>query len=360
MAILTVGELRQHLALAIRVELSTVPPYLYSAWSIEDQGSEAALLIRSIVVEEMLHAALVTNLLLAVGGEPDRADPSIPPHYPMLLPHHSPDLLMSLAPASHELVRDVFMELEKPKAVGAPAEDDAYESLGQFYEAIEVAIDALDDGTLFANHQPERQLGDEHYYRAVEDDAEDSGGLVLVHDASSADEAIEIIVHQGEGLQDDRWADPAHQELTHYAKLVEIADGTARIGAVRPMLVNPRTSDLPDAIRPVSDLFNGLYRALFLTMDEAFSGDGDQRKHVGRLYGLMSLLDPVARYLSDQPIGGGLVAAPTFEVVDLGPDPGAALAELAARVAPDHPALEPQLERIERVAAALTRPAVGA
>lgn len=360
MAILTVGELRAHLALALRVELSTVPPYLYAAWSIEDQGSEAALLIRSIVVEEMLHAALVSNLLLAVGGEPDLTDPSIPPHYPMLLPHHQPDILMSLAPASHELVREVFMELEKPKALGAPAEDDDYESLGQFYEAIEVAIDELDDGTLFSNHQPERQLGDEHYYRAVEDDADDSGGLVLVHDAASADEAIEIIVHQGEGLQDDRWADPAHQELTHYAKLVEIADGTAPIGLVRPMLVNPRTTDLPEAIRPVSDLFNGLYRGLFLTMADAFSGHGDQRKVVGRLYGLMSVLEPVARYLSDQPIGDGLVAGPTFEVVDLGPDPGTALAGLAAGVSSDHPALESQLERIGRLAASMARPTVGA
>jgi hypothetical protein len=267
---------------------------------------------------------------------------------------------MSLAPASHELVQDVFMELEKPKAVGSPAEDDEYESLGQFYDAIEVAIDALDDGTLFSNHQPERQLGDEHYYRAVEDDADDSGGLVFVHDAASADEAIEIIVHQGEGLQDDRWADPAHQELTHYAKLVEIADGTSPIGPVRPMLVNPRSTDLPERIRPVSDLFNGLYRGLFLTMAEAVSGQSDQRKAVGRMYGLMSLLEPVARYLSDQPIGGGLVAGPTFEAADLGPDPGAALAELAARVAPDHPALDTQLERVGRIAAAMARPAVSA
>lgn len=360
MAILTVGELREHLALALRVELATVPPYLYAAWSIEDQGSDAALLIKSIVVEEMLHAALVTNMLLAVGGEPDLADPTVPPHFPMLLPHHRPDLVLSLAPASHELIEDVFMVLEKPKAVGAPAEDDEYESLGQFYEAIEEAIDALDDGTLFADYQPERQVGDEHYYRAVEDDADDSGGLVLVHDAASADEAIEIIVHQGEGLQDDRWADPAHQELTHYAKLVEIADGTSPIGAVRPMLVNPRTTDLPESIRPVSDLFNGLYRTLFLTMAEAFSGSGDQRKLVGRLYGLMSLLASVGRYLSEVPIGDGLVAGPTFEVVDLGPDPALALVELAAAVAPDHPGLEPQLERVARLATAMARPAVGA
>ena len=65
MPITTPEELRQHLALAIQVELTTVPPYLYALYSIEDQTSEAARLIKSVVAEEMLHAALVANLLVA-------------------------------------------------------------------------------------------------------------------------------------------------------------------------------------------------------------------------------------------------------------------------------------------------------
>lgn len=56
MPIDTVDDLREHLLVAIEVELSTIPPYLYAMYSIEDQSSEAALLIRSVVVEEMLHA----------------------------------------------------------------------------------------------------------------------------------------------------------------------------------------------------------------------------------------------------------------------------------------------------------------
>ena len=59
MPIQTVPDLREHLELAIRVELSTIPLYLYAMYSIEEQTSEAALLIRSIVTEEMLHAVLV-------------------------------------------------------------------------------------------------------------------------------------------------------------------------------------------------------------------------------------------------------------------------------------------------------------
>jgi hypothetical protein len=53
--ITTTQELQVHLQLAIEVELTTVPPYLLAAWSIEDQASPAAVLLRSIVTEEMLH-----------------------------------------------------------------------------------------------------------------------------------------------------------------------------------------------------------------------------------------------------------------------------------------------------------------
>lgn len=73
MPIETTRDLHDHLELAIQIELATVPPYLYAMYSIDDLDSQAALLLRSIVVEEMLHAALVTNILLATGGTPDFA-----------------------------------------------------------------------------------------------------------------------------------------------------------------------------------------------------------------------------------------------------------------------------------------------
>jgi hypothetical protein len=69
MPIETTEDLLDHLEMAISIELATVPPYLFATYSIEDLDSQAALLLRSIVVEEMLHAALATNLLLATGGD---------------------------------------------------------------------------------------------------------------------------------------------------------------------------------------------------------------------------------------------------------------------------------------------------
>jgi hypothetical protein len=153
MVIRTPDQLREHLAVAMRVELSTIPPYLYAMYSIEDQRSEAARLIMSIVAEEMLHLALAANLLAAVGGEPGFLDPGLQPAYPGLLAHHRPDLPLHLAPASVDLVRSTFMVLERPGVAAAPPEADGYHTLGQFYAAIETAVEEL------SAERPDRKSG---------------------------------------------------------------------------------------------------------------------------------------------------------------------------------------------------------
>lgn len=343
-------ELRRHLAIAMRVELSTIPPYLYALYSIEEQGSEAAALIRSIVAEEMLHLALASNLLLAVGGQPDFLDPALRPSYPCPLPLIWPPLTLSMAPATPEQLRSTFLVLEQPDPIGNVAEHQAYDSLGEFYAAIEASIGRLAvDGDLFADVRLDRQLSDERFYGPIPHNVEESGDLMAVTDLASARAAIDVIVHQGEGLADTHWADPGRQELTHYAKLLRIADGTSPVGALRPMRTNPRAADYPDAVRPLSDLFNASYGAAFLLLDALYSDRPRKGGLVNRLYGLMShVLGPIARRLTELPLGDGTVAGPTFEWHDLGPDPAGHLAELAAAVAPDHPdlgeALVPLLE----------------
>ena len=351
--ITTPEELRRHLALAMRVELTTVPPYLYAMYSIEDQSSEAARLIKSVVAEEMLHAALVANLLVAVGGHPVFSDPDLIPVYPGLLPHHEPPLMLDLAPASPPLIRDVFMVIEKPETPGAPPEDDRFETLGQFYNALELAFEDLSERfDLFADIGADRQLADPRFYQPVEFDAEDSGNLMLVKDLDSACAAIEVVVHQGEGVSDERYADPSHQELTHFYKFEQIADGISSLGRVHPALVNPKTADLPPAIRPVSDLVNALYRFLYLTLHELYQPGADKGPLVDRLYRVMSgLLGPAARYLMGQPVGGGLVAGPTFEAYpfESGPAPADQIKGMAAQVLTDHPALAPLAPGFERL-----------
>jgi hypothetical protein len=352
MPITTPEELRTHLELAIGVELSTVPPYLYAMYSIEDQSSEATLLIRSVVAEEMLHAALAANLLLAVGGNPDFTSPDLMPRYPSDLPHHKPTLTLNIKPCSEQQVKELFLVIEQPETHAAPPEDDIYTSLGQFYHAIEKGLERIAEShDIFADPQTERQMANASYYQPVEFDAEDSGGLLLIDDIESAKEAIHIIVHQGEGVSDEKWADPTHQELTHYHKFLQIADGTAPIGKVARALVNPKTEEFPPVARDVSELFNAAYRYVYITMDGIFQASGNRDALVGRLYHLMSgVLSPLAHHLMTLPIREGFVAGPTFEVYDFGDsDPWDHLTALAARVAEEIPALHTVAEAVAKL-----------
>lgn len=344
MPITTREDLHEHLELAIKVELTTVPPYLYAMYSIEDPSSAPAVLLRSIVVEEMLHAVLAANVLLAVGGRPRFERRDYLPTYPGLVPHHIPPLEVRLEPCSTEVLRDVFARIEQPELHGAPAEPDEFETLGQFYHALEIGLaEVADADALFAEPQVDRQLADPAFYAPVEADAADSGGLMAVTDLASAREAIDIIIHQGEGLSDERWADPAHQELTHYYKLRQILDGVSPLGSVRPLPVDPRTRDYPEPIQPASELFNGAYRYMYLLLHRLMQPVPDKSATVDELYGVMTgVMTPLARFLVRQPLGAGLMAAPTFEVVDLpAHDARGYLARQAAQVATAWPELAP-------------------
>lgn len=340
MPIQSVADLRAHVALATRVELSTIPPYLYAMYSIKDPESKAARVIASVVVEEMLHLCLTVNLIVALGGEPDFA-PAVVPTYPSLLPHHRPPLTLELRRCTTEVVRDVFMAIERPAPVEAAPEDDEYETLGQFYRALEEALDELSaEIDLFATHQPKRQLSNASFYGPVPFDDPDSGGLILIHDRETAQQALEVIIHQGEGVGTDRWADPGHRELTHYHKFEQLERGATPIGETWPVLTNPTTAALPDRLRGPSDLFNACYALIFVTLRELFSGTVEQNPLIGRLYGLMSdCLTPTARYLVRQPIDDHTTAGPTFEPYPLGADPWARVTELASTAESTHPDL---------------------
>jgi hypothetical protein len=114
---------------------------------------------------------------------------------------------------------------------------------------------------------------------------------------------------------------------------------------------DPRVADLPESVRPVADVFNAIHELTFCTLDELFSGHGDQDVGIGQLYTLMSHgMRPTARYLVQQPVDGLRTAGPTFESVDLPGDPWSTTATLAADVAADRPALASVARRLDELA----------
>ena len=85
---------------------------------------------------------LTANLLNAVGGHPRLDSPRMLPGYPRCLPHGDCSFEVPLLRFSPEAL-DVFLKIEYPDLPGAPPESDAYEIIGQFYDAIRGGLSAL-------------------------------------------------------------------------------------------------------------------------------------------------------------------------------------------------------------------------
>ena len=96
------------------------PPYLTALFSIVD-GANAAVagILRSVVMEEMLHMSIAANVLSAVGGDPHISTPSFVPRYPGPLPmgigsEPRHPFAVPLKKMSLSLVERVFMVIEEP------------------------------------------------------------------------------------------------------------------------------------------------------------------------------------------------------------------------------------------------------
>lgn len=336
MAITTIDDLRQHLQWAIELEHATLPPYLCALYSIEEtQNREAFEVVHSVFIEEMLHLTLAANILNAVGGEPQIDTPSILPSYPTFLPHSDCAFQVPLLKFSKEAV-EVFLQIERPAEHDGVPEDDTYETIGQFYEAIEEGLKRLaaelGEEAIFCG-DPARQVTDALYYGG-------SGRIVAVADLTSALAALEEIVEQGEGLQhaevwdgDRDMFHPEREEVAHYFRFNELLLGrryrrgdTPQSGptgeevavdwaAVRDMRPNPRSADFPDGseVRREVDEFNHLYSGVLHLLHECFNGSPSLLAvATGAMYGLKEQ----AIRLMTMPAGDGeTTAGPSFEYV---------------------------------------------
>jgi Ferritin-like len=206
---------------AAELEHGIMCQYLFAAFSLKqaaDEGLTDAELeavgrwrkqVSHVATQEMLHLALVHNLLSAIGAAPHLARPNLPApasHYPA-------GVQLALLPFGEEALRH-FMFLERPEGMDL-ADADGLAAMGQATPVLS-ARDIVPRGQDFAT------IG--HLYRSIETGlahlAERHGedwlfvgppraqatrahfgwpGLVAVTDLVSAQRAIEQILEQGEG-----------------------------------------------------------------------------------------------------------------------------------------------------------------
>lgn len=323
-------QLQSHLQTAIEVEHSTIPPYLCALYSIKDGSNpEAAQIIKSVVVEEMLHMILVANVLNAIGGSPRLNHPEFIPKYPTFLPHSDDAFHVNLEKFSKHSI-ETFLRIERPAKPSAPPQLSRYHSLAQFYAAIELGLRDLSAEHIFTG-DASRQVTPEHYSGG-------SGEVTPVTDLASALLALEEITGQGEGVDHTIWeGDPEKfgevKEPAHYFRFNEIyreqrytaADTltsgpsgtqlTVQWDQVYPMRPNPKMANYPhdSALWRKTHAFNRSYTALLDELHTALNGDP---RRLTRAVSGMYDLKRQAVELMKTPVGdGAMTAGPSFEYV---------------------------------------------
>ena len=295
-------DLHHWLREAMRLEHSTVPLYLAAYFSIKPgANAEVGAILRSIVIEEMMHFAVVANVLNAVGGQAMIDDAHTVPHFPGPLPMGvEAGLSLSVRPLSHAQCA-AFMEIEEPDdPIGLPPVTPDPVTIGDFYHAI---IDKIGEWGDAAFGQPGAPQ--------VVSPAYPSDQLFAVTDAASAVRALTVVVEQGEGTLKRPTIGRGESELAHYYRFGEIvnrkrfvldpaaAEGYSYSGdpvgldesAVYPM-IDDATLDLyrgrPDpAGLHLATAFCTAYRHLLACLQETFTGSpAALRRAFGIMYEL--------------------------------------------------------------------------
>ncbi|MBC7909302.1 MAG: hypothetical protein H7Y30_02310 [Pyrinomonadaceae bacterium] len=362
---------------AIELEHSTIPPYLTALYSIKPGANEeVAELIRSVVIEEMLHMALVCNIVVSLGGSPQIGKPGFVPNYPGPLPGGLlGGLTVRLRRCSIEQIRDVFMFIEKPEVTMDPAEraarragskksqesvierihnevkealtgsDDARRkqlaepldmrgypggprtanpyTIGWFYDQIKESLTNLSGASQISFGHADQQVSD----------WTGTGKLYVINSLEDAIRAIDEIKSQGEGAS-PRDPDDGDSELAHYYKFSEIVHGRRIIvgkdgysytgghipfdpNGVYAMTDDPEAALFPDGSRALilSKQFAETYQALLNGLHRTFNGEPD---YLGQAVGIMFSLSVIARNLMQTPsgLGDGTTAGPSFQLPD--------------------------------------------
>lgn len=329
---LSLEQVRRHLQTAIEIEHATIPTYLCALYSIKDGTNTFAVQnIQGVVMEEMLHMLLACNILNAIGGQPAIDHPKFIPEYPTYLPHSADLFLVPLQKFSQDAIQ-VFLDIEKPANRPSPPQPNHWDTIGQFYKAIKLALIHLErttKGGIF-HGDPARQMQPHHYYGG-------GGKLLPIYGLQDAILAIDEIVGQGEGvngtiIDSDSILFGEDVEYAHYFRFNEImserrycptdkakdppsgppveVDWTAAYN-MRP---NPKMADYPAGSELYNKTleFNRTYMALLKSIHDAVNGSPPE---LMKAVPLMYDLKYKALELMVTPWKDGMTAGPSFEYV---------------------------------------------
>jgi hypothetical protein len=347
-------ELVYLLGQACEIEHGVMCEYLYAQFSLkrgQDEGLsphqlgrvrawETALI--SVIKQEMLHLALATNILTALGAAPHFGRPN----FPILSRWYPPGVQIALVPFGEEALRH-FIYLERPEgmalddAAGFAADRQAqplvagaaglvgvpqpWHTVGHLYRQIEAGL-----ATLCARYGEDAVFIGPVRAQAVTDIFE-WPELTAVTDLASARRAVETIVEQGEGARGD-WI------KSHFGTFVGILEDLLAEQAADPDFnparpVEPAYVRLPPEVESgtliedrataqVADLANGLYEVMLQLLSRYYIHHGETAAEFDTLARtakhLMNwVMRDVGQLLTALPVGPShprQTAGPTFDI----------------------------------------------
>jgi hypothetical protein len=299
--------------------------------------------IIDVTKQEMLHLALATNLLTAIGAAPHFHRPN----FPILSRWYPPGVQIALVGFGERALRH-FIYLERPEGMDL---DDA-----EGFAAVGQARPLTDGDQLMAVPEDYQTVG--HLYRGIEQGLErlverhgEAGvfigppeaqattevfewpELTAVTDLASAAAAIELIIQQGEGARGD-WRD------AHFGKFVALLEDYLATRAAdpgfeparpvepayvrRPPDVEAKVATIGDPLTAqVADLLNAVYETTLQALSRYFVHSGETAGQVTILATtakhLMNwVMRPLGSVLTTLPLGPdqpGVMAGPAFEIV---------------------------------------------
>ena len=340
---------------ASQVEHLIMCQYLYASFSLKsgpDEGltaeqAEAVArwhkVLTGIAVEEMLHLALVSNVMSAIGAAPSLSRPNFPRPSEYL----PGGVQFALLPFGDAALTH-FLYLERPEGMermdaegfvpAAPPEDPVtadeimprrqeFTTVGHLYRGI------MDGLTGLAARLGERALFPGP--RRAQATPELFGGwtqLIAVTDLNSACAAIEEIIEQGEGARGD-W------QSAHYGRFLGIWEEYHRLREedpdfepARPVIpaftrqpfdiTEPQPLLTDPATRSVAELFNLGYEVLLQVLTRFFTHTDETDEQLGTLveaaFAMMAgVMRPLGAALTRMPAGPGhpgRTAGPVFEM----------------------------------------------
>src|SRR5437870_9301935 len=352
-------ELSFMLSEAAELEHMIMCQYLYAAFSLKRDVSEGIMaeqleaikrwerVVSQVATQEMLHLALVNNLLSAIGASPFFSRPN----FPQKSRYYPPGVRLALLPFGQDALQH-FLYLERPEgmdledapefavlAIPKPSltlDDDQivpqaqdFATIGHLYRGIEQGfrhlVEKYGEQRVFIG--PPRAQATQEYFGWPE--------LIAVTDLASACQAIETIIEEGEGARGD-WRQ-AHfgkflQLMQEFRDLHQQDPGFEPARPVVAAYVRPPgdTSEVPLISDPVtagvSELFNASYEVLLQMLMRYFIHGKETEDELHTLSStavnaMFMTIRPLGQLLTTLPIGPdlpGKMAGPTFEIYQTG------------------------------------------